>query len=58
MATAATARGGVAWSARSLPEYTSDGGHLNPAGRRRAAAQFVRVLAATLRQPGGDAHAD
>jgi hypothetical protein len=28
------------------PEYTDDGGHLNHAGRLRAAQEFVRVLAA------------
>jgi hypothetical protein len=28
------------------PEYTDDGGHLNHAGRLRAAREFVRVLAA------------
>lgn len=29
-------------------EYTEDGGHLNAAGRRRAAIEFVRVLASAL----------
>jgi lysophospholipase L1-like esterase len=33
-----------------LPEYTSDGGHLNAEGRRRAARELVIVLAAA-RQP-------
>lgn len=31
--------------------YTDDGGHLNPAGRRQVAAEFVHVLALALRQP-------
>jgi hypothetical protein len=30
-------------------EYTEDGGHLNELGRRRAAIEFVRALAAALR---------
>ena len=30
------------------PEYTDDGGHLNALGRRRAAIEFVRVLADAL----------
>lgn len=35
-------------------EYTEDGGHLNEAGRRHAAAAFVRTLAQALqRQPAG-----
>lgn len=29
-------------------EYTDDGGHLNAAGRRRAAIEFVRVVASAL----------
>ena len=29
-------------------EYTDDGGHLNALGRRRAAIEFVRVLAGAL----------
>ncbi len=33
-------------------EYTSDGGHLNELGRRRAAVELVRVLAAALRSNG------
>lgn len=32
------------------PEYTDDGGHLNASGRRRAAIEFVRVLASALPQ--------
>lgn len=31
-------------------EYTTDGGHLNEAGRRRAAAEFLHTLALALRQ--------
>jgi lysophospholipase L1-like esterase len=31
-------------------EYTEDGGHLNQLGRRRAAIEFVRTLAAALRK--------
>jgi hypothetical protein len=31
------------------PAYTDDGGHLNQAGRLRAAEEFVRVLAAARR---------
>lgn len=32
-------------------DYTYDGGHLNEAGRKRAAAAFVRTLAQALQQP-------
>lgn len=31
-------------------EYTSDGGHLNPEGARRAAAEFLHTIATVLRQ--------
>lgn len=35
--------------------YTHDGGHLNPAAQRLAAAAFVRTLADVLATPGGRA---
>ncbi len=34
-------------------DYTSDGGHLNELGRRIVAAEFVHVLAKSLREGGG-----
>jgi hypothetical protein len=36
-----------------VPAYTNDGGHLNEAGRLRAAAGLVRTLAEALRAAGG-----
>jgi hypothetical protein len=32
------------------PEYSTDGGHLNAEGQRRAAAEFLRTTASALRQ--------
>jgi len=44
----------VEWDGKTapamVPAYTDDGGHLNQVGRLRAAAEFVRVLAA-VRSP-------
>jgi hypothetical protein len=36
-------------------EYTTDGGHLNPEGQRRVAAEFLRTTASALRQRSSSA---
>jgi lysophospholipase L1-like esterase len=45
----------VEWSGRSIPvlaeAYSEDGGHLNEAGRLRAARELVRVLARVASGP-------
>jgi hypothetical protein len=43
-----SSRDGIA-AAALFPGYTSDGGHLNELGRRLAAAEFARVVAAAAR---------
>ncbi len=47
----------VTWEGMTVPalaaEYTSDGGHLNALGRRRAAREFIAVLARATQKSEG-----